>query len=750
MEPQGLIAKNPANVDSGKFIHNYSRFDNSLSYRKWNTVRFGEYTPTFEMEGVESDSIQVNTQDIIDSLSLNAPFKGRIRKVKESFKIPFQAILPRNWDNIYVQPSNGDDTPRNANTVIENFPLLMKNLFLLLHEILSVSLEQSLPSPPEAKGETRDEPSAFIAGWLSALVRFLVLGEYVYSHGSLLNVCGYKASAQFDGFIPGVGRVSYDKIFDAVISKVFSKVTSFFVSFPQNDGVAVKSQMFAGLSGENITVKHASFRRFLEMMRENPLGEISASNFKINMIVEGTAETMDYDGFTQFVYDSLFDSDEGILNITDNWFVLPENSSDGNPFDYDSDVTALNPTILNYSRLAAYQIVCAHFYSNSSLDAVYSAELARQYIGSCFRLLSPLMDTYDVPLVFERNGIEMMYDDFSGNFVRFLLFGCITDIDSDDALLAQSMAVLYSPATSLWAPGFWSAWSFLFGFRKSLRFGDYFVCSRPRPLAPINTDVSVNNSAVSVVDITRNIQAQRFANSVMRTRQKIEDYVKGLFGKAPAPDYHNPFYLTREIDFVFGDAVQNTAETQATDPNSRTANFASNLGRYTFTFENDDMHPCIYMQIIFFDIKRAYTRSVDRHFLHADRFDMFNPDFQYIGDQAVYGIELGYSNETIFDKHFPFIFGYQTRDMEYKQRFDVASGGFVENLPGWCLTDQDQSKELNFHLNSDFIRSYNTELDQFFLSLSGFSLGSYFHFICITDNNVDARRPMAVDPQILA
>ena len=88
--------------------------------------------------------------------------------------------------------------------------------------------------------------------------------------------------------------------------------------------------------------------------------------------------------------------------------------------------------------------------------------------------------------------------------------------------------------------------------------------------------------------------------------------------------------------------------------------------------------------------------------------------------------------------------------MEYKQRFDVVCGDFEDMLPGWILTDNDQSREYNSNLNSDFIRSYNTELDQFYLSLTGFSLGRYFHFVCLTENNVRAKRAMAVDPQILA
>lgn len=733
MNTEGLVLKNPANTTQGRFPKNYSTFKDSLSYRKWNTLRFGEYTPSFEMEGIESDSISVNSLDLIDSLSLNAPFKGRIRKIKESFKVPYQAILPKNWDLIYVQPSNGDDVPRDTNCVIElpyTFSQMYKSMFDAFKTYLASVLDQETITSTDA------------ANVISALMRLMILGEYVYSHGSLLNVCGYKASAQFVGTINGVGKVSYDYIFDQVMTTVFKHVDSFFVEFPTNDENS-KPMMFVGLSGNPVSVNHASFRRFIEMMRENPMGQIYQSNFRIDLIVEGTSETLDYASYLQDIDDVLFDVDEGIFNLTSNWFVLPD-FSDYEIFDSESDLTELNPAECNLSRLIAYQLICSHFYSNSNLDAIYTAQLVRDMFEQYYVMSAAVLPEGMPEGGFTRNGYYLPYDSFSGNHLTAIL---LPNYNNRLALnSANSTLFLTQPSA---VPFFWSAWAFLFGFRKSLRYGDYFVNSRPRPLAPINTDVAVNNDMVSVIDVTRKIQAQRFANSVMRTRQKIEDYVGAMFGKKPAIDWHNPLFLSRETDVIFGDAVQNTAETQSSDANSRTANFAGGLGRFTFTFENDDMHPCVYMQIIGFDIKRAYTRSVDRQFLHVDRYDMFNPDFQYIGDQPVYGIELGYNDQQLLGAKMPRIFGYQGRDMEYKQRFDVASGGFVENLPGWCLTDRDQSKENNYVLNSDFIRSYNTELDQFFLSLTGYSLGSYFHFICITDNNVDAKRPMAVDPQIL-
>lgn len=717
---QGVVMTNHANKVEGKHIHNYSTFTDTLSYRLYNTLRFGDYTPSFVMEGVERDSISVNTRDIIDSLSLKAPFKGSIRKIKESFMVPNMAILPRNWDLIYAQPSNGDDVPKDANCVIFDFSKKFSTLWL--------SFLAGAPSALSSASTPQD-----FANFLTGLVRLLVLGEYVYSNGCLLNVCGAKYSRDFKCYHESLPHSSYDEYFDFIISRAFSGIRSFVVNF-QNGSQSI-SKRFKGLSSEEMPNGSLtnSFRSFLELFRENPTAKFMPEFFiesqfwaagEVGYMNEGLTDYMTY------IQSELLGASgtEGVLAQTPTFYYT---RSVDEPFD--DELKEMNPNTLNLSRILAYQLVCAHYYTNSSIDFVYSAELYRQYVRSFVSYLEPTNNVF-----FTINGYSHEYDILSGKRLSFALFTTIN---------TQSENTFYKLSTSIGVlPRSLSLYAAIFAFRKSLRYGDYFVGSRPRPLAPINTDVSVNNNMVSVIDITKSIQAQRFANAVMRSRSKIEEYVESLFGKRPAPDYHNPFFLSRETEVIYGDEVQNTAEGQISNPNSRTANLASNNGQFTFTFHNDDMHPCIYLQIISFDIKRAYTRTIERQFMHVDRYDMFNPDFQYIGDQPIYGTELGY----LFGTSYPAVFGYQTRDEEYKQRFDQASGGFVENLPGWILTDRDASIQSVGVLDPDFIRSYNTELDQFFLSLTGYSLGSYFHFICITNNNVNAKRAMAVDPQILA
>lgn len=710
----GLVSKNKMNTTFGHVRRDYSTFDDSLSYSLLNTHRFGDYTPSFDMEGVERDDIYLNTKDLVDSLSLKAPFKTQIRKIKESFNVPFMAILPQNWDQIYVQPSNGDDVPQGANCVLPDFPSSFKSLWTTLFANLVNTT--SVPVTNQAQLNT----------FFTYFFRLLVLGEFVYSTGSLLNVSGYKHSGLWRYLKYDRQRTNdlqywtYDQWFDANISLFCEDIASFTVREPVGSGT--RTYYFRGLSSTTPDSSgRMSFRALLELFRDNPMCYVYDAAVGADTTLSQVIQDINADRDQNTVYGTFISNNILIRDVTASGDV--------------SDETSLSQTVLNISRLLAYQLVCSHYFTNSSIDFVYSAELYRQYIDVLYRTCVPS----NLSTVFTWNGLTRHYDYLSGALlIRLLALNNTTTRSNLIGAFGYDVSSFLTPL---------AAWAAIFGFNKSLRYGDYFTGSRPRPLAPINTDVAVSNNTVSVIDITRRIQAQRFGNAVMRFRSKIDEYVEGLTGKRPAPDYHNPFWLAREVETIFGDEVQNTGSAQITDGNSRTANFASNLGRYTFKFENDDAHPSIYLQIVYYDAKVAYSRSSDRQFFHADRFDMFNPEFQFIGDQPIYGLEIGYGNAL---QAVPSVFAYTTRDMEYKQRFDVCSGGFSSGaLRSWAFTDDILGDYGFTNISPEFIRSRNVDLDRFFVSLTGYSLGTYFHFIVKTINNVRAKRIMAVDPQIL-
>lgn len=373
---------------------------------------------------------------------------------------------------------------------------------------------------------------------------------------------------------------------------------------------------------------------------------------------------------------------------------------------------------ISLARPFAYQLACAEFFTNSHVDDVYSAQLFRQNYSS-------FLHDSDTGLgldfdTFELNGVRYQYDDFSSHYT-------LKVIRNMDMKQFREWTIL------------------VFGFRRSLRYQDYFTSSRTRPLAVGDVNVQVNDGYVNIVDTIEKRWYAKFLNQVNRFQRKLSDYSRALFpGLTMQRDFHNPLWLAGTSDKVGAPETENTSEAQLTEANSTTSVLRSSSGGYHFEYHSQYYGVIIGLE--WFDIKRYYAGVIERPNFWVDRNDYFNPFLQFIGDQPIYQDELyaGAPHEAYL--------GYTGRYAEYKYRVDQAVGGFVQNLPGWTFLADDKvlSRRFRseFRQSSDFIRSWTTELDDFFPALSGYSLGSYFHFIVVNSNRANNTRDMVANPQL--
>lgn len=378
----------------------------------------------------------------------------------------------------------------------------------------------------------------------------------------------------------------------------------------------------------------------------------------------------------------------------------------------------------NYARVLAYQLACAEFFTNDNVDHIYSAELYRQYIGSLLNNLSTYGGDFQK---FSYNGVYCDYDILSAHKLSAIYAWNMTDFTglfNDNDYIINLMSLAFA----------------LFGYNRSLRYKDYFVSSRVRPLAVGDVSVSVANNSVSVIDVTRNIQKQRFLNLVNHTGRRLSNYIKSLFGVNISEDRHVPHWIADLDELVYTSEVENTGSNQFDLPNSVTAVFTGNSSNYELHFGVDV--PSFIIGLTSYDIERAYSDSINRSFFIKDRFDMFLPEMQYLGDQEIYQQELNSSSLVSMP------FGYQYRDMQYKLFYPVVDGGFVEFLPGYSFRYKPAYYGNDF-ISPSFIRAVPNELDDLYLSLTGYSLASYFHFISIITNSFVAKRPMVSNPKIL-
>lgn len=685
LNPNGSVAGNAQNIPEAHVPRTRSTFP--LKRHFFNTHRFGEYTPHFFAELNKDEDFPINSSHTLRTYTLKSPLMQNVTRNKDYFLVPMEAILPNNWEKFFDNPVRGDDVLDDVGPTVENYFNRVGAAFATLSSSLQSILSTS---------STSDEVA------LQSTLRWLIIGEYFYSKGNLCSSLGAHTYPYLN-LVYGVDRVSIDFAFDDFTSVLFSEFSDYTAIFTmQVDGYTYTVKKFVSDNDRGSYV--ISFRHALQLMRDNPTFVITS----VGSVASGD-----------------------LRNTLDEWI-------------YEYSVTTFRASIpFNLSRLWAYQLSLAHYMTNDHIDFVYSAELYRQLIGHYIRAVE--LSGYSNNMFFVRNGISYEYDYLSAHvFVRMFA-------NLSVASVANSVLTSTVTGSSFSILGYLSA---LFGYRRSLRYLDYFTGSRAQPLAvvntgQINTNVAVNSGQVSVIDITKSIQAQRFLNSVNRVRHNFEGYLKGIFGgEVPAPDYHNPFKLAHTDDVIYGQETENTASEQMTDKIAITTNLRSSSGNYVFQIHSD--RPCIAIGITSYELARIYDKSIDRSYFHQNRFDWFNPFMQYIGDQPIYTQELGIVDSSSLSMSLR-NFSYAIRHEEYKQWFHICSGGFTESstdLDNWLFVANDARGDQR-SINPDWIRALSAEFDRFYVSLSGYSLGTYFHFIVDDYNSVNASRPMAFAPQIL-
>lgn len=646
-----------------------SRSNFDLSYHNYITPSYAKITPFLSIEGVSGDKIPIRSSHKVRSYTMKSPLMSDVYMQKDFFAVPMECILPLNWQKIFANPVVGDDVnAEECNCVFNPSILLGKNT--TINGITSNVVFDDMAKPAKALNLLFLLEKLISKGSLFSNLGINLWSSWYFNPGSIVfdnHTYNLPDGSDFDDFEDIILDIFRKTVFKDNIGQPIS-VTYIQLDSSLTNGYKAKTKQFVPIDAQDT----AYFEDFLDFAREHYLTSIEFN---------GT-----------------------IGNPVFNNIVVRTNAPSEN---------------LNIASLIAYQIVCAHYFTNDRVDYIYSAELYRQ-------MMRGFITNYSADS-FEYNGVPTLYDELSGHFINKL--ANLVAAGAED--LSTYKAYYYFVN--------------LFGLNNSLRYSDYFTGARLEPLAVGNTDVSVNTNMVSVIDVTRNIQIQRFLNLVNKTGRKFEEYVGKLFGTYVAPDYHNPIYLGKIRDKVVSYETENTGAAQQTKQNSVTSTFSSTGNTYALEFDCD--RPTIIIGVCSFDIPRVYCRTITRDALHIDRFDYFNPFMQFIGDQDVSNAELGYSRGTLE-------FAYQSRHAEYKTKYPICSGGFAKQnvLPSWQFVADLQTFGSfdSSTLDPNYIRSKRSELDKFYVNLTGETPATRFHFICDFYNDLSSvSRPMVANPNIL-
>lgn len=382
----------------------------------------------------------------------------------------------------------------------------------------------------------------------------------------------------------------------------------------------------------------------------------------------------------------------------------------------DSNPGQYVPDFLNIEPIIAYQLSCVHFFNNPKIDYIFTADLWRANLLSIFAEDDNLQ-------TFSFNGTFRFYDIVSQPYleegIHYLSIGDSAGFDYYFAL---------------------------FSFQRSLRYGDYFTGAHTEPLAVGDVDITNDGSDISSLEVVRKLQLTRLLNKANIAGPRKDDYLKVVFGEAlpEAPD-DVPIRLSREEFDVSGFEVNNTGSDQLDEDVENITTTNLRLTDNRFMFEVHVSEPCWLVMVQYFEAHRIYSKTIDRFAFHYDRYDDFIPDLQFLGDQEVMSQELSGLDGSSDP------FAYNLRYMEYKQRYSYASGGFIRRLKSWAfITDNTDGNPATGHITPDYIRSSPTEFDRFYKSLTGWSLGSRYHFITFNTNVAAPYRQMVYAPEILA
>lgn len=715
-----IVKSNPVNDPTQKPVKTHSKFTPNFSL--YTTQMFGLNSPIIGIAGVADDDISLRVNADQDTYTLKAPLMQPVRKSTDYFQLPLRALLPHGAELLITNPLFGDDiSAPDVNAILSKTAL--GTIATRVRQAFFTILQLNVPDLSTNLG------LADFRDYCNYVFHLYQVGNLFFSKGNILKnlhyslddlikfqVSVYTQSNTYDF------EMGFDQLLDvlmAPIRKVFE--TPGTVMMVRMDRLRV-----TGTNGAQITT--GTYSEFLNIVSDSIDGirtnkDMTYSEFIKHLVVcpeiVGAVSDFEYNGSNPF---------EGATPTTDKVEVYVRRVLSP---DY-SDVSG--PTVvesspardINLLRPLAYQMACAEFYTNDKVDGIYSAKL---FDSNQLAIVRYLANLGSVTTNYLQNGIPVEYDAHAGHF--------LSAAPVYNNLLSILSTVVGPTSTELAA---WAYWHNLLGYTRSMKYEDYFVGSKTRPLAvgDVSVGVDTGSNTIDVIDVTKKIQVQRFLNQVNRVGRKFSDYVKGILGDKPMKDVHEPIFLGHVVDTFGAEETNNTGEGQLTLQNSTTSKLRNNSNRFGF-----DVHcgePSILIGIVNYDVVRVYSTTTDRENFHVDRYDMFNPFMQFVGDQEVFGSEINFSETSPF--------GYQMRYMEYKQKYDFSAGGFANrSLPGYARIIK--GSEIPSNINSDFLRSKPWEIDEFYISLTGNALANNFHFIVRYDVSITARRPMSFAPSIL-
>lgn len=718
-------------VDSESSVHrSHSTFN--LSRRHLSSSRFGEVAPRLALDIVPDDRISAGCGTSIDTFTLSERFRGDVRQHRDTFFVPYRAIYNRSYDIVVPLNTRGSEPSFES----QKTPFCAIDYRRIVHALLN--LKYDAPVVPDPSSGIYLQEQREFAGYL---LQNILGATWLFSPDSLpseLSMPTYVG--QFMRSFMSIRDSMPESIaslttMTALIEELYGLLPAMTLSFSVEDVSnpdAVASRVTIRFSSDasarpdvysaDGATRQASWRDFPQVYR------LFGAHARFESL-EGGVDS----------WQAAVDAMEGYRRAARYAFFLTQDEA---PLPSLSSEVAKD-FAWNYTRLIAYQMSMAQYYTEQDVDDIFSARRWYELMDSlCRDVMSVNYDSYTKQTL---NGTAYMLEPYAGGPLTVMLYLAFNSSSSSAWInfFTQGPSGNDSHMPLLAA---------LFGKAQSLRYRDYFIGARPQPLATGSDDLSVyvpvnsenSPATVSAVDMSRAIGVQRLLNFANSVGRKARQYVSKLFGVDALSDSLSVIYLGSVVNSLHALETDNTGEAQVSDPTSSTSVLRSRDASYQFNYAFKDYG--VLLSVIRYSARYSYFGTADRTTLMTTKYDLYNPFMQYQGDQSIRRQELFGTTDSS-------PYGYVTRDLQYKTAVDIATGAYQDEtlsrfniIQDWTLSG---GWSLEF-VNLANIRQFDFEFNKYFVALVARSPATYFHFLDTSNWDIKMARDMAAMPKILA
>jgi hypothetical protein len=310
-----------------------------------------------------------------------------------------------------------------------------------------------------------------------------------------------------------------------------------------------------------------------------------------------------------------------------------------------------------------------------------------------------------------------------------LPLGTTAPVTVDGATGGANMVGVYSSADSA---------------NRQLRAGgggvDAVYASTAAPNQALYADLS-SATAATILQLRQAVQIQAILELDARAGTRYPEQLYSVYGVRYNGESYRPEYLGGGSTILNVNQVPQTSNDGANGEVGDLQAYGT-FGMSGAGFSKSFDEPGYILAILSTRADITYQQGLDRSFSRTDRYSMFHPLLQNIGDQATLKKEIVCQDPTTDTggtgtPDNERTFNYQERNAEYKYRKSSITGLFRSNctssLESWHLSEEFSAAEPNY--NSTWIQQ-NTPADR------AVAVSSEPHLLVDINYNTQAARPM--------